>query len=138
MNVLLKFFITGHDNLGWYVGDVRIIAHFCHNLNYLERYDVESLWNIRHSRISSRRSIGAARAELFVNVEVEAEEENDGDHEGDERQEDELLAESRLLKLDSELVLFLSERVSFTLKQRLSNAFQIEIHFTFFFLIKKL
>ena len=114
------------------MGDVRIIAHFCHNLSYLERYGVESLCSIWHSRISSRRSIGAARTELFVNVEVEAKEENDGDHEGDERQEDELLAESRLLKLDSELVLFLSERVSFTLKQRLSNAFQIEIHFTFF------
>jgi len=50
----------------------------------------------------------------IVNVEVQADEEDDSDEEGDEGEEDELLEQAGLLEVDGELVLLFRQLVAFT------------------------
>ena len=59
----------------------------------------------------------------IVDVEVQADEQNEGDEEGDEGQEDQLLEQTLLFELDGELVLFLSQLVSFAFQQGITNVF---------------
>ena len=62
-----------------------------------------------------------ASLELVVDVKVQADEENDSDEERDKGQENELLEQSGFLKLDSELVLFLGQLVTFSLEKSVAN-----------------
>ena len=63
-----------------------------------------------------------------VDVEVQADEQNQGDEEGDEGQEDELLEQALLLEVDSEFVLFLGQLVAFTFQKGITNVFHIVIN----------
>ena len=56
-----------------------------------------------------------------VNVEVQAEEQNDSNEGRDECEEDELLEEAGLLNLDSKLVLLLGQLVARALQEDLAN-----------------
>ena len=63
-----------------------------------------------------------------VDVEVQADEQDQGDEEGDESQEDELLEQALLLEVDSEFVLFLGQLVTFTFQKGITNVFHIVIN----------
>ncbi len=73
-----------------------------------------------------------------MNVKVEAEEEDDGDEEGDEGQEDELLQEAGLFELDSEFVLLLGQLVVLSLQKGVANVIHVDSSLLILIITQKL
>ncbi len=61
-----------------------------------------------------------------MDVEVQTEKEDDCDEEGDECEENKLLAQTSLFQFNGKLVLLLAQCVSFSFEQGLTNIFHYD------------
>ena len=84
----------------------------CHFLNSLSRVFVPTVTPLPLPQTLITVSV----LRLIVNVKVQADKEYTGNQEGNESEEDQLLEQARLFKLNSEFVLLLAQLVTFSLQ----------------------
>ena len=84
----------------------------CHSLNSLSRVFVPTVTPLHLPQTLITVSV----LRLIVNVKVQADKEYTGNQEGNEGEEDQLLEQARLFKLNCELVLLLAQLVTFSLQ----------------------
>ena len=84
----------------------------CHSLNSLSRVFVPTVTPLHLPQTLITVSV----LRFIVNVKVQADKEYTGNQEGNEGEEDQLLEQARLFKLNCELVLLLAQLVTFSLQ----------------------